>query len=310
MSTQENGIPDNIGNNLSPQKSIVSTTNTNPIVVTVTAHGLTSGDKVSIVNHSVQSAANGVWTATVTGANTFTIPVDGTGFSAGGATGFMRPLSIGPTFAIPADGDALTAASANVALEANGDRTAWLEFNTGAYKLVNKAVVAVDDLGAIGAGQTWANYTLGTANTWTLANSGVAVWTPTMWLNPQDIVEIEFHGSGIIGHNAVGGAFQVFGGFSLFMATTVPGGSFGSWSKIVGSGSFMNYGIDTGTPAIFSGVKDIVCRAIFTYTGTLQVIPEFSVQAASTNSANAPTAILNGDYSLTIKQWRPTSVLQ
>jgi hypothetical protein len=73
-------------------KAIVSSTNAGPIEVTVTAHGYSTGDKVTIVSHAVNTAANGTWKITVTGANTFTL--DGsTGNGVGGATGFVYPAS-------------------------------------------------------------------------------------------------------------------------------------------------------------------------------------------------------------------------
>jgi hypothetical protein len=67
-------------------KAIVSSTNASPIQVTVTSHGYATGDVVQITGHTVNSAANGVWIVTNTGANTFTL--DGsTGNGVGGASG-------------------------------------------------------------------------------------------------------------------------------------------------------------------------------------------------------------------------------
>lgn len=76
-------------NGATPQ-AIVSSTNAGPIEVTVTAHGYATGDKVTIVSHAVNTAANGSWKITVTGVNTFTL--DGSvGNGVGAGTGFVYP---------------------------------------------------------------------------------------------------------------------------------------------------------------------------------------------------------------------------
>src|SRR6266566_5272823 len=61
--------------------AIVSSTAVNPSVVTVTIRG-----------HLTNTAINGTWTVTVTGPDTFTVPVLGTG--AGGATGHVVKLQL------------------------------------------------------------------------------------------------------------------------------------------------------------------------------------------------------------------------
>lgn len=72
--------------------SITGATNTSPITITTTsAHGLASGAQVYIANVLVNTAANGFWTATVTGANTITLAApnglasSGNGVGTGGA---------------------------------------------------------------------------------------------------------------------------------------------------------------------------------------------------------------------------------
>lgn len=67
-------------------KSIVSSTNAAPIVVEVTGHAYATGDTVYISGHLVNTAANGSWTITVTGANTFSLN-GSVGVGVGGATG-------------------------------------------------------------------------------------------------------------------------------------------------------------------------------------------------------------------------------
>ena len=68
-------------------KSIASSTNASPIAVTMgAAHGYTSNDTVYIEGHLVNTAANGEWTITVTGATTYTLN-GSTGNGVGVATG-------------------------------------------------------------------------------------------------------------------------------------------------------------------------------------------------------------------------------
>ena len=54
-------------------KTITGATNATPISITATAHGYNTGDSVTIVGVGGNTAANGTWTITVTGANTFTL---------------------------------------------------------------------------------------------------------------------------------------------------------------------------------------------------------------------------------------------
>jgi hypothetical protein len=55
--------------------TITSISATNPTTVTVAAHGLATGDQVTITGSNSTPSIDGAWTVTVTGANTFTIPV-------------------------------------------------------------------------------------------------------------------------------------------------------------------------------------------------------------------------------------------
>jgi hypothetical protein len=78
-----------ISGDVGPLIPVASTTGAFPAEVTTAApHGLTDGQWVTIAGHQVNDAVNGVWPVTVTGADTFTIPVPGT--IAGGATGTVQ----------------------------------------------------------------------------------------------------------------------------------------------------------------------------------------------------------------------------
>ena len=81
-------------------RAVASSTNASPIEVTTgAAHGYTTGQKVAIVGHAVNTNANGSWVITVTGASTFeltknTVTGDiSSGNGIGGATGTHSVLS-------------------------------------------------------------------------------------------------------------------------------------------------------------------------------------------------------------------------
>ncbi len=72
-----------------PARYIVSSTNTNPIVVTLaTPHRYVDGDQATIVDHEVNTNANGTWSVTVVDAWSYSIPAIGNGV--GGKTGTCR----------------------------------------------------------------------------------------------------------------------------------------------------------------------------------------------------------------------------
>ena len=81
---------------LSGTVSIVSSTNASPISVTATGHGLGAAGTLAAVvisGHTVNTAANGVWIASVTDANSFTL-LGSTGVGVGGATGSVSKAGV------------------------------------------------------------------------------------------------------------------------------------------------------------------------------------------------------------------------
>ena len=54
-------------------QTITGATNANPIQITIANHGLSSGETVVVASVGGNTAANGTWAITVTGANTFTL---------------------------------------------------------------------------------------------------------------------------------------------------------------------------------------------------------------------------------------------
>jgi hypothetical protein len=69
---------------------ITSSTAASPSVITTPTHGYTSGDVVEILNHLVNTSANGTWIVTVLSTTTFSIPQPGNGV--GGATGTVQKM--------------------------------------------------------------------------------------------------------------------------------------------------------------------------------------------------------------------------
>lgn len=65
--------------------AVTSSTDATPIVVTATAHGFATGDRVLIYGHTTNVAANGIFVVTVVTANTFQLKDEFTGASVAGS---------------------------------------------------------------------------------------------------------------------------------------------------------------------------------------------------------------------------------
>src|ERR1035437_8628694 len=65
--------------------AVTSSTDATPIVVTATAHGLVTGDRVLIVGHTTNIAANGIFKVTVVSSSTFNLLDELTGASVAGS---------------------------------------------------------------------------------------------------------------------------------------------------------------------------------------------------------------------------------
>jgi len=74
-------------------KTVTGITQANPAVVTVTGHGYQTGDVVWFYGTTGMLQVAGIpYTITRTGANTFTIPVDSSGFGAAATAGFVKQV--------------------------------------------------------------------------------------------------------------------------------------------------------------------------------------------------------------------------
>lgn len=80
--------------------TITAATNANPVVLTSVAHGLATGATVIITGATGSwTPINGTFIATVTGVDTFTIPVDSTGFGALTGSPIFNPQNLNTTIA-------------------------------------------------------------------------------------------------------------------------------------------------------------------------------------------------------------------
>ena len=81
-----NGLVVYLNPAVTASQDIESSTNATPIVVTITGHGLNTGDEVLIAGHETNTNANGTWFVTYVSADTFNLD-DSIGNGVGGATG-------------------------------------------------------------------------------------------------------------------------------------------------------------------------------------------------------------------------------
>jgi hypothetical protein len=281
MSSQENGIAGNI----TPPGSIgiTGSTNASPIVInTTTPHGLTTGDKVDVTDHTVNTNANGVWT--ITRVDATHISLNGsTGNGVGAGTGAVQPLTYGSTFAIPSDGDVDNAASVNVALEALADRSAFVLANLSAYKLSQLFSRVVND-------DTYASWE-------SIATNGT-LWLPittVTWgildILSTDFIDVQFDGTCNVSTSNVS--------LTLAYANTVPNGT-PTFSEVSGSGK--QIGSTTTLPVTLAGrISGGQLSTNGTLTFCLGVRP---------GSGSAITTTMVGSYTIRAWVWRQTGVPQ
>ena len=180
MSTYYNGNPANVSQSLSA--TINGATNASPIVVSTTsAHGFFTGDKVLIVGVVGNTAANGIFTITVTDSTHFSLnSTTGSGvYTSGGTAVDLRLL---PPAQLPSDGDTLNVASVNAALQTLFDRT---QFNSARTR---DAAYTVLNAGSAGGGSGAHNW----AGNFSIAeNLGVV---SIAGLKNNDVVELDWWG--------------------------------------------------------------------------------------------------------------------
>jgi hypothetical protein len=298
MPSQYNGQGGNTLISLLPSIGIASTTATNPVTITTfSAHGMTTGDMASISGvTATNSVVNGQWFITVTGPTTFTIPVVGIGVTGGG--GQVQPLALGATYSIPSDGDNGAAASVDVALEALGDRTAFLGTRLGAYKTVAEQIIVV-------GADHWnpANFGSGyqptvAPMTWTFGGSGIAVMAADRLAIDADLVI------------AIGGPAGAPGvpGFTtnvaLFAEAVLLGGS-PTYAQV--AGSTRNLPLTQTAGAVIQSSIHLSCEfspASGVQGGTVNVQPQLQTPATMVS------AFILADGFVRMRLLRPTGMPQ
>lgn len=186
------------------QRNVSTISKANPAVVTTaTAHGFSGTPIINILGATGTgwSAVNATFTITVTGANTFSIPVDSTGFGTLGGTVYygdfkqQRDMSAAMTtchqpYAFSwSDGDhnaapALLApllTSYGTVITKNVSRPALTSFSLDGNPLT-------DVVGCINCGWTWTTPTDATT-TWStaLSNSQIVSGNPTVSVTPRNV---------------------------------------------------------------------------------------------------------------------------
>jgi hypothetical protein len=312
MSDQENGVASNTKNSLLPRVNIVSTTDANPVVVqTNVPHGMSDGDPVSIYDHQVNFAANGVWEIAVGGvidATHFSIPTPGSGAGNGGATGRVQPLPLGSTYAAPSDGDGIVAESVDVAFDTLADRTTFLGTTTGLYKLAGSYRTSFSvDSSANCFAPPWDNFptplVAGVAAYVDLA--GATVWTAaTLKTMVGDVVLIDVDINTWFS-NGAGADLPL--NLTLWVSDVAPGAA-DNYVLVAGSGRHVRvYGNTTGFPIAFVHL-----------TGTWPVSRsgnslKLKIRANTTQAniaAGGAALNLTGDYSVSLIALRPTGMPQ
>jgi hypothetical protein len=153
--------------------NVTGASNTNPITITVSGAlpapfftsgygGGPAGPLVDISGVQGNTAANGQFVATPTGASTFTVPAAGVGaYTTGGS---VQPLNLQSLYTLPSDGDSDNSASIAQWGQATGDRTQFLAGATGFEKRVGRIVLGQSRLD----GSSWASSPAGSlaAATW------------------------------------------------------------------------------------------------------------------------------------------------
>ena len=313
MSTVYNGIPGNIA---FVGATSIASSNANAIT-TSSPHGLITGDKVDVSGHQQNTAANGIWTITQTGASTFLL--NGyVGSGIGAATGTVQPLTYGAATTLPSDGDPRNAASVNVPLITAMDRTALLMPATGAYKLAARVVAAL--AGAPTFTRPWCHIaagavTVGVPSQFTsdglawgvVAGSSTGVVLPTTVAVAPIFQFPVTAGDTVIVRLDTTVNFGIKARVALYSAFVLPGGSAPTWPGGYGlnAGATAPGDAISGTP-VRSGVSVPLVFSAVANSGTLWIQPAFLPQSSS----GSVSPELDDDATITVESWRPTGVPQ
>lgn len=275
--------------------AIASSTNASPIVVqtsTTLPAGLQDGDTVDVSGHLVNLAADGRWQITIVDTTHFSLN-GSTGSGVGAATGFVYPQALQAPPQIPSDGDNRNAASVNVALETDLDRTAWAGARIGPYYMAG--IMLANNSGAIGA-PDYATATVPSGGGFVGFSPVVELSAgpfPDIYAIPGDLIEFVFD----FDYNvSSAGSYDAY--FDIAMSV-VGGSTFavpGSLASVEPSGA--NGGHNHLTICAMYGPWP---------TGGVPPGSEFTAQLrGATGSATSETYNIEQNFTLLCKIWRPT----
>jgi hypothetical protein len=313
MSTTYSGIPGNTSGSLPAAKAIASSTAANPTVITTSAaHGLTTGQVVDVYGHELNLGANGQNVATVTGANTYSIPVNTTGATPGVNTGHVIGLYPGASTNIPADGDVRNAASVNVPFENVMDRSSWLALGLGASKVsVYNFANYSDDTQA-----DWDTFTFAANSTWTPSDSNTTIGTVNAYpfINQGDLVFVEFDLS--LSWTTAGSAGSVSAmQLGLYATMAGPGVAFPALVQVPGSVRYFGGAV----PASGNEQINMTCHLSSTFVAGSGSFPTgnslsmlLKLQASTFLRASIASSVvhLQGAHSGRVMVYRPLTVNQ
>jgi hypothetical protein len=281
-----------------------------PITITTgTAHGLTTGDTVEVLEVRGNAAANGIWVATVTGGSTFTIPPATSGAYSG--SGLVQSLAVGVPAAIPSPGDPGSAASVDTMLKRLSDQTAFLGRGTGGYKLAKRNVFY--RINSLYGNSSWAAFTVGSAVagtpaqlttqaglTWFTSGPGT-LGTPTAGQGPDFFMDGIYVGDQIVVDMASTVNLDTTAMVVLYWALT-PEATGAVWptdyDAMTGAASYQVGGATIGNLSM-RGFADVPA------TGNLRIQPAVFALTSSTQNYT-----LYGDVYMSVEVWRPTTMPQ
>jgi hypothetical protein len=308
------GLPANI--NLATSVAIASSTNANPIQITTAAiHRLRTGDVVDIGGHTLNLPANCVGqVVTVVDGLNFTIPIDGTGAAAGGATGTVQPLAYTRNIAtLPADGDAYAAASYVPGFAADLDRSAFTLGTIGNKKLVQ----LLPYYGAGPLSPVAARVATPVNGSPIVFLSGPGFANAIAWRLTRvaliDHVEVNLEGSVAITYPNAAAIDAVFTLYWSLLSTGVatPTVLAGFTNQEANSQRNIQFSaIAGGAGSRYASYPISISAQLvgaFALPGT-QTVGDLVVTLAGTDRNGATNFDLQGAYNMTLRQWRPTGV--
>lgn len=310
MPTNYDGVPSAIG--VESNMAVTGATNTSP-TITITVSGSLPAEwanvtgakpRAKIINVLGNTAANGEWDCTPTGASTFTIPVAGNGAYTSGGT--VAPRNMTPLYTYPSDGDADNQASILAWAKATGDRSQYLNAQIGYARLVQAPILASFTDTGTSPPTPWA-INSSQANSYqpmTTPAPGPLGWSIS-YIKSGDILDFYIETTLEVNNSAASAltcpvslavGYGPYGSSASTVLVTLSGAKFGTTP---GSGVAFRMPVTLWTRVTPGAFSD----------GSTTGLAYLSLFAQAQGAAGA-TIKLVGDYVVRAVQWRPTNVLQ